>query len=385
MELKQLSSRVWFFSGDEKTDAPYLYYVQGDNFSIAVDAGNCRAHVQSFYEALGGAGLVLPEITFISHWHWDHSFGIPYVHGKTVSSGLCSQILSGVSKWQWTDAAMKDRLKTGQDVPFCDKCIRLTYPDLSEIKVETVHEGVYEKTEVDLGGVHLSLLPTDSPHSRDALLVFVQEEKVLIGGDSSGNDLYNQMEMNKDRLKSYIDLIAPIDFEWFCSGHGEPSSKKDILGYLNSILNKESFLRPGRPSDIETLTAMSKEAFDSDIDVGAPGAGGPAGYDSLPFYKKMLMDKHLLTFVSGENISGCAIVNEKYDELEVWRVFIGKDFRKKGNGLALMTELEDYFWDKNKFSLETPVWNTRTNNFYKKCGYKEIRRNKDFVFYEKIF
>ncbi len=33
--------------------------------------------------------------------------------------------------------------------------------------------------------------------------------------------------------------------------------------------------------------------------------------------------------------------------------------------------------------LETPVWNSRTNSFYKKLGYTEMYRNEESVFYQK--
>ena len=35
------------------------------------------------------------------------------------------------------------------------------------------------------------------------------------------------------------------------------------------------------------------------------------------------------------------------------------------------------------FTLDTPVWNTRTNAFYAKLGYTEVRRSSDLVWYSK--
>lgn len=39
---------------------------------------------------------------------------------------------------------------------------------------------------------------------------------------------------------------------------------------------------------------------------------------------------------------------------------------------------------KHTFRLETPVWNIRTNSFYPKCGYKEMYRDKESVYYQKV-
>ena len=40
-------------------------------------------------------------------------------------------------------------------------------------------------------------------------------------------------------------------------------------------------------SDAVILVALSKRAFDSDVEVGAPSIGGPPGYKSMPFHMKM--------------------------------------------------------------------------------------------------
>ncbi len=40
-------------------------------------------------------------------------------------------------------------------------------------------------------------------------------------------------------------------------------------------------------SDALTLNGISKRAFDSDVQVGAPSAGGPHGYMSVSYHTKM--------------------------------------------------------------------------------------------------
>ena len=88
MGLEQLTQHVFFLPHDAATDRPVLGYVQGQNYAVAIDAGNSRQHVLKFYTALGAAGLPLPSLTAITHWHWDHTFGMHAVEGKTV---LCAK------------------------------------------------------------------------------------------------------------------------------------------------------------------------------------------------------------------------------------------------------------------------------------------------------
>ena len=42
------------------------------------------------------------------------------------------------------------------------------------------------------------------------------------------------------------------------------------------------FIKAGT-SDAPVLNAISKHAFDSDVEVGAPSAGGPPGYGFMSF------------------------------------------------------------------------------------------------------
>ena len=49
----------------------------------------------------------------------------------------------------------------------------------------------------------------------------------------------------------------------------------------------------------------------------------------------------------------------------------------------MMQQIETIFPDVKTFSLDTPIWNLRTNAFYQKLGYTEVRRDNDFVYYQK--
>jgi hypothetical protein len=48
-----------------------------------------------------------------------------------------------------------------------------------------------------------------------------------------------------------------------------------------------------------------------------------------------------------------------------------------------MENIEKMFPNITTWHLETPVWNIRTNSFYKKLGYLEMYRDKESVYYQK--
>ena len=143
-----------------------------------------------------------------------------------------------------------------------------------------------------------------------------------------------------------------------------------------------TFSRAGT-SDALVLNCLSKQAFDSDTGAGAPTAGGPPGYMSLKFHMKMARTKHLFKLTDQDLIVGGAILFLQGDRLQIGRIFVSPEHHRRGCGTFMMREAEAAFPDAKTFTLETPVWNARTNAFYKKLGYTEIRRDESFVYYMK--
>ena len=166
--------------------------------------------------------------------------------------------------------------------------------------------------------------------------------------------------------------------------------------------------RKATEEDVLVLTEISKKAFESDAlirakasmkeghqgsvtcgdtscqVVGGKENEGPPGYDSYDWYKQMLSENHLFTYANENEIVGGAVLFKDESKLYVGRIFISPAFFKQGFGISLMEEIENYFSDVEKFNLDTPVWNARTNRFYHKCGYAEVSRDEESVYYEKI-
>ncbi len=136
-------------------------------------------------------------------------------------------------------------------------------------------------------------------------------------------------------------------------------------------------------SDALTLTGISKRSFATDALIGGPPSGGPPGYMSVPFHTKMARQGHLYKLTEDGLIVGGAILFLKDDVLNVGRIFVAPEHFREGYGQFLMREIENMFPEVKEFKLDTPIWNVRTNAFYSKLGYKEIKRDKEFVFYSK--
>ena len=180
--------------------------------------------------------------------------------------------------------------------------------------------------------------------------------------------------------------------------HQEPDSEFEV-DILETILNGAEHCRfritkkwdknmslqllKAGTSDALTLNEISKRAFDSDVFLGGPSAGGPPGYMSVSFHTEMARQGHLYKLTEDGRIVGGAILFLQDDALNIGRIFIAPEHFRKGCGSFMMQEIESLFPGVKEFTLDTPDWNTRTNSFYTKLGYTEIKRDSGLVYYSK--
>ena len=136
---------------------------------------------------------------------------------------------------------------------------------------------------------------------------------------------------------------------------------------------------------IEKIVAISKRAFETDIEVGGTIGDYPPEYGSVIWHEQMLNEGHLFQAeVDGELIGGAVLFLSKNKEsLYVGRIFVDSVYHKKGYGISLMRLVENIYSNVKEINLDTPIWNIRTNAFYKKLGYTEFKKEDGFVFYQK--
>ena len=145
--------------------------------------------------------------------------------------------------------------------------------------------------------------------------------------------------------------------------------------------------KKAKTNQIERLVEISKAAFDTDIEVGASEVGGPPDYDCMEWHRQMCRNGNLYVLMKDEAIVGGAIIFEdekEADILYVGRIFVDPLQYHKGYGKEIMRQIEKTDARKHIFRLETPVWNQRTNSFYPKCGYEEMYRDEESVYYQKV-
>ena len=129
--------------------------------------------------------------------------------------------------------------------------------------------------------------------------------------------------------------------------------------------------------DSERLAELSKQAFDTDSDYGATGDGGPPGYDDPDWQTRAMKYNDYYCILLDDTIVGGIIVGDAGGEHKVLeRIFVDPMYHRQGIGTKAMELAMDEYPEVKVWTLGTPEWNTRTNNFYEKLGFTQIGLDK---------
>ena len=225
MELKRLTEHIWYMPYEEERDRPNLGYVLGKNWSLAIDAGHSADHVRAFYALLAKENLPLPSLTVLTHWHWDHTFGMHAVNGLTLANAQTDRYLA-----EWKRKVEKDG--PGEFLAL-DESIRREYRENAEVIVRQADIVFTGEMTLDPGGCTVTVMQAEAPHTDDSTIVYVQNDKTLFLGDSTCHEFLTGIK-NRDLCGKLADTIRGIHPEICMEGHWVPVDPEDTLADLMS-------------------------------------------------------------------------------------------------------------------------------------------------------
>jgi RimJ/RimL family protein N-acetyltransferase len=130
---------------------------------------------------------------------------------------------------------------------------------------------------------------------------------------------------------------------------------------------------PASESDAEPLAEVSRRAFEHDVYYGAPGLGGPPGYNSPAWYRQTIKQGRFFKVLEQDRLIGGFVLFRLEDgSVELGRAFLKPECQNMGIGGELLHFAEGVFPDTERLVLDTPTWNLRTQYFYEKNGYVKI-------------
>ena len=227
MRFVKITDHVYYYTFDSDLDRPCLGYIKGDNCSVAVDAGHSSRHVNEFYQALEEEGLPLPDITVLTHWHWDHTFGMHQIHGRSLASYKTDRKLRELAE-EFTPEKKKEFVRS-------DICIRREYANDLPVIIVPADETFQGRKQIDLGNLQVEIFEAPSPHTNDTTLVYAPSDRVLFLGDATLGE-FPSWKMDKEKVKALIHVIEKMKIDTCVMGHWFPASKDEILTELKAAL-----------------------------------------------------------------------------------------------------------------------------------------------------
>jgi glyoxylase-like metal-dependent hydrolase (beta-lactamase superfamily II) len=236
--LKKITNKVHYMPHYSETDRPALGLICGDNYSLVVDSGNSPAHASDFLELVKSMDTSPLKFVVITHWHWDHIFGVKTMDLLTISTEETKKKLEYLKTLKWNDASLDARVETGEEIEFCRDMIKLEMPTRDSLELKTPDITFENRMEIDLGGVTCVVEHVGGVHAQDSAVIYIPEEKVMFLGDCIYQDFYSgEWSYDKNELIILLDKIKKYDVNCYVTGHQEPKTHEEMWNFLDDLLN----------------------------------------------------------------------------------------------------------------------------------------------------
>jgi glyoxylase-like metal-dependent hydrolase (beta-lactamase superfamily II) len=241
--MKKLTNSVYYIPHNADTDRPVIGLINGQKASIVVDAGNSPHHGREILKAIEEQGVNNTKYLALTHWHWDHVFGVYYLGLLTI----CHQLTNNRLKWMqglaWDDRSLDERVASGEEIEFCSSMIKKEMPSREGLIIGSGDFTFDSVLEIDLGGVSCIIENVKGDHSEDSCIVYVPEDKVMFLGDSICPDIYSGPYSYSHKVLEMIDKIMKYDADTYIASHDEPMSKEELHQYFRELKEVEAVTR----------------------------------------------------------------------------------------------------------------------------------------------
>lgn len=232
-QFEQLTSHIIIMHAEHETDRPILAAITGSRRTLLLDAGNSLEHAQAFKAELGRRGIREPDILVLTHWHWDHSFGMHAWDIPTIAHTGTSDMLKRLADLAWAESTLKTLIADGTINNESAEHIRLEYGDPAKVRVVPPDIQFSERLKLELGDITCELVHVGGDHSNDSCFLHVQEDNVLFLGDALAPAIYGgPRRYRSTEFLRVLGLAYAYDASWYVESHGTPMNGSDFRADL---------------------------------------------------------------------------------------------------------------------------------------------------------
>ncbi len=234
--LKQLTKSILYLPHYKLTDRPVLGAVSGTHKTLIVDAGNSPGHARVFLSGLSQYPVAPAAYVAITHWHWDHVFGIKEMGLPTFAHIETKKKVDEMLLLEWDDRSLDQRVMEGKEIEFCRDALKLELPDRTGLILESPDIVFHDRVEVDLGGIICIIEHVGGDHSDDSSVVYIPEENVVFTGDSIYMDLYDgEWSFSREKLFPLIEKIMGYNADYYVHSHEPVYTREEMIDYFDDL------------------------------------------------------------------------------------------------------------------------------------------------------
>lgn len=236
--LKKLTERFYYMPMDAKTDRPILGLIVGDKYSLAIDAGTSPKHAREFLDAAKELGINNLKFLVITHWHWDHVFGINEMGLVTIAHENTPEALKKWQEMKWDTASIDMNCKEGIFTEFTANCIKTELIDEKEFSIGNIEMTYRDELKIDLGGVTCIIKAAGGNHTNDTSVIYIPEERVMFLGDCVYGGMLNKVYGYYHRdVEAMTNIINQYEATHYLVSHEELMGKEEIDEFFGLLSN----------------------------------------------------------------------------------------------------------------------------------------------------
>ena len=220
--LHQISDHVRWFTPESHTDRPSLCAVVGENAVALLDIGASPAHTQEFLDALSKEGIAAPDYAILTHWHWDHVFGIDALSCPVIAHEESNRNIKRMMTLDYSDANLANLIAEGHEVEFTREhlLIELTESQRKNLILREADITFTQSIRLHLGDVTCDVQHVGGDHASDSAVIYIPEDKILFLGDCFYYTVYQEpRHYTEAKILPLIDKLEYFDVEYFVLGH----------------------------------------------------------------------------------------------------------------------------------------------------------------------
>jgi glyoxylase-like metal-dependent hydrolase (beta-lactamase superfamily II) len=257
--LEKVTERIYYMMNDNQKERPALGVVVGDKGCLIIDAGNSPKHARELKKEL--IKYNLPEVSYvvITHYHWDHSFGLIEWQVPAIGNALSNEKLKAYRQLSYDNTSLEKAANHYFTRHGID-CIKSEIDNRDSFKpvgLDFIYSG---ELTIDLGDITCQIKQVQSSHTCDSTIVYIPEEKTVFLGDCAyGHNSQGYNYYNREMMFPMLDLIFEYEADYYLCSHESICSREEMVEYYNNL--KMGADIAGRVKNMEEAKTLYKNTY----------------------------------------------------------------------------------------------------------------------------